>query len=376
MLPCAYLQDVEAANAIGSKSYNALMGELVALETQNVEAQGDQNPGEDSVDFAAATTAALGVPSPCLSKTRSFDESPPAAAELRRMRKGDLEEETELLQALQLSQGKGNDSALNTHEDSTNQDSAFTFSDASPTSTHVTNISQLEQFKSDDDKASENDGNMLKVGEFPTSITIKSEDHNHDQLYSKESGGETAFDFENVSSSKKATVDATSEVLSVDKANLESTKIERSSESLLKSDAASIDPGNFYSFIDGVTLYMSLYIIILLLHLIFLYWLKLHLKISDTKNLTQMPIASSDISCTSQHDDVPNAFTSPVSTDEPMYEGEECVNTVAPVCEDKEPVYEGESLLGKRAEKNVGDCSSEGRATDGLTAEEGKLNSI
>ncbi|CAH2071318.1 unnamed protein product [Thlaspi arvense] len=223
-------QDVEAANAIGSKSYNALMGELVALETQNVEArEGDQNPGEDSVDFAAATTAALGVPSPCLSKTRSFDESPPAAAELRRLRKGDLEEETELLQALQLSQGQGNDPAPNTHGDTTSLDSAFTFSDANQTTTHGDNIYHLEQFKSD------------------------------------------------------------------------------------------------------------------------------------------------DISCRSQHDDVPDALTSPVSSDEPMYEGEECVNAVAPLCADKEPVYEGESLLGKRAEKTVGDCSSEGKSTDGLTAEEGEL---
>lgn len=58
-----------------------------------------------------------------------------------------------------------------------------------------------------------------------------------------------------------------------------------------------------------------------------------------------------------------------------MYEGEECVNAVAPpVCADKEPVYEGESLLGKRAEKNVDDSSSEGKATDGLTAKEGKYN--
>ncbi|KAL1212020.1 hypothetical protein V5N11_004347 [Cardamine amara subsp. amara] len=316
-------QDVEAANAIGSKSYNALMGELVALETQNIEARDDQNPGEDSVDFAAATTAALGVPSPCLSKTRSFDDSPPAAAELRRMRKGDLEEETELLQALKLSVGQGNDSALNTYVDSTNEDSAFTFSDASPTSTHNTNISQLEQFKSHDDKATENDGNMIKVGELPTLITIKSEDLDHEQLSSKESGDETGCDVENVSSSSKAIVDVTfSEALSVDKANLEPTKSGSSSDSLLKSDAASIDL---------------------------------------------------DFSCRFQHDDEPNAFTSPVSSDEPMYEGEECVNAVAPVCEEKEPVYEGESLLGKKAEKNVGDCSSEGRATDGLTAEEGEL---
>ncbi|VVB07686.1 unnamed protein product [Arabis nemorensis] len=278
-------QDVEAANAIGSKSYNALMGELVALETQNVETQGDQNPGEDSVDFAAATTAALGVPSPCLSKTRSFDDSPPAAAELRRMRKGDLEEETELLQALQLSQGQGNDSAPNTHGDSTNEDSAFTFSDATQTSPRCDNISNLEQFKSDN-KSPENDGNMIKVEEFPTSGTIENGDPP-----------------------------------SVEKTDLESAKVDSGSESLVKSDTTS----------------------------------------------------NPDFGCRPQEDDVSNALTSSVPTDEPMYEGEECVNAVAPVCADKEPVYEGESLLGKRAEKNVGDCSSEGRATDGLTAAEGEL---
>ncbi|CAN8308305.1 unnamed protein product [Cochlearia groenlandica] len=311
-------QDVEAANAIGSKSYNALMGELVALETHNVEAPGDQNPGEDSVDFAAATTAALGVPSPCLSKTRSFEESPPAAAELRRKRKGDLEEETELLQALQLSQGQGIDSAPNTQGDSTtNLDSAFTFSDANQTSNHAENICNLEQFKSEDDKSSENDTNMIEVVDIPTSTTVKSGDLDHDQSHSKESGNETGRDADNVNDNERAIVDVTSsETL------LESTKSECSSENLLKSDAIS---------------------------------------------------ANSDLSCRSQHDDVRDALTSPVSTDEPMYEGEECVNTVPPVCPDKEPVYEGESLLGKKAEKNVGDCSSEGKATDGLTAEEGEL---
>lgn len=233
------------------------MCELVALETQTVEDRGDQDPGEDSVDFAAATAAALGVPSPCLSKTRSFEDSPPAAAELRRQRKGDLEEETELLQALQLSQGLGNDCAVNTHEDSTNQDSVFTFSDASPTSTHGTNISQLDQVKSEDDKTTENDGNMIKVGELPTSITIKNEDPNNDKLVSKESRDETGCDVEDVNSSKKAIVDVTSsEALSEDKAHLESTKTESSSESLLKTDAASIDlePGSFCSSIYGVPL--------------------------------------------------------------------------------------------------------------------------
>lgn len=197
------------------------MGELVALETtQNVE---DENPGEDSVDFVAATTAALGVPSPCLSKTSSFQDSPPpAAVELRRLRKGDLEEETELLQALQLSQGKDHG------------DSAFTFSDASPTGTHCDNIPHLEQFKSDGDKASENERNMIEA---------KGGDLEHDQLSPKKSGDETVLGVENVNSNEKAS----SEALSVEKTDLESTKLECTSDSLLKSDATYVNPGSLYS---------------------------------------------------------------------------------------------------------------------------------
>ncbi|BBH03283.1 Protein of unknown function D [Prunus dulcis] len=99
-------QDDDTANAIGSKSYNALMGELVALETWNMESECKNTPEEDCVDFAAATTATLGVPSPCLSKTRSFDESPHSASDEPKARKGDLEEEAELIMALKMSEGE------------------------------------------------------------------------------------------------------------------------------------------------------------------------------------------------------------------------------------------------------------------------------
>ncbi|KAI7754680.1 hypothetical protein M8C21_005437 [Ambrosia artemisiifolia] len=87
--------DSETAKAIGLKSYNTLMGELVSLETQNPQSE-VKNSEEDFVDFVAATTASLGVPSPSLSTTKSFDE--------KKERKGDLEEEEELLRALKLSE--------------------------------------------------------------------------------------------------------------------------------------------------------------------------------------------------------------------------------------------------------------------------------
>ncbi|XP_038874614.1 uncharacterized protein LOC120067199 [Benincasa hispida] len=97
-------QDHETASAIDSKSYNAIMEELVALETQHMEGQCKNNPEDDCIDFVAATTATLGVPSPNLSKVRSFDESPRSISDEQQMRKGDLEEEAELLKALKLSE--------------------------------------------------------------------------------------------------------------------------------------------------------------------------------------------------------------------------------------------------------------------------------
>lgn len=82
------------------------MEELVALETQHMEDPCKNIPEDDCIDFVAATTATLGVPSPNLSKTRSFDESPRSVFDEQEMRKGDLEEEAELLRALRLSESE------------------------------------------------------------------------------------------------------------------------------------------------------------------------------------------------------------------------------------------------------------------------------
>lgn len=68
-------QDTETAEAIGSKSYNTLVGELVAFEASK-SCMHDSKivEEEDTVDFVAATTAALGVPSPSLSRNISFEQ--------------------------------------------------------------------------------------------------------------------------------------------------------------------------------------------------------------------------------------------------------------------------------------------------------------
>lgn len=56
----------------------------------------------------AATTAALGVPSPSLSKDTSFDGSPHSVSN-QALRKCDLEEEEQLLRALKMSEASMND---------------------------------------------------------------------------------------------------------------------------------------------------------------------------------------------------------------------------------------------------------------------------
>lgn len=97
-------QDHETADAIGSKSYNTLMGELVSLEAKSITTEEKKNSEDDGVDFVAATTATLGIPSPSLSRGQSFNDSPQQA------RKGDIEEEEELLRALRLSEMENSDS--------------------------------------------------------------------------------------------------------------------------------------------------------------------------------------------------------------------------------------------------------------------------
>lgn len=98
------MQDHQTVDAIGSKSYNSLMGELVSLETKIKVSELKKNLEDDNVDFVAATTAALGVPSPNLSRVQSFDDSPHTA------RKGDVEEEAELLRVLRLSEVESSNS--------------------------------------------------------------------------------------------------------------------------------------------------------------------------------------------------------------------------------------------------------------------------
>uniref|UniRef100_A0A0D9WU23 MINDY deubiquitinase domain-containing protein n=1 Tax=Leersia perrieri TaxID=77586 RepID=A0A0D9WU23_9ORYZ len=99
-------QDTDTASAIGSKSYNALASGLAEFKSGESTKENKHVQEEETVDFAAATTAALGVPSPSVSRGRSFDENTLADPVELHIRRGDREEEEELMRVLNLSKAE------------------------------------------------------------------------------------------------------------------------------------------------------------------------------------------------------------------------------------------------------------------------------
>uniref|UniRef100_M8BTK6 MINDY deubiquitinase domain-containing protein n=1 Tax=Aegilops tauschii TaxID=37682 RepID=M8BTK6_AEGTA len=99
-------QDTDTASAIGSKSYNALASGLAEFKSEKPAEDDKHVAEEETVDFAAATAAALGVPSPTVSLGISFDESTLSDSAELQMRRGDREEDEELRRVLSLSKAE------------------------------------------------------------------------------------------------------------------------------------------------------------------------------------------------------------------------------------------------------------------------------
>ncbi|XP_024401100.1 uncharacterized protein [Physcomitrium patens] len=124
-------QDKETSEVIGSDSYNTLQEKLVALQARRMAESSDLSVEEPTVDFAAATTATLGVPTPLPREmwsseisfedvTNELNQEESKQSPLDRQRKGDDEEAAMLLQALQLSRNEGfRDVGLISTEDNT-----------------------------------------------------------------------------------------------------------------------------------------------------------------------------------------------------------------------------------------------------------------
>ncbi|CAI0414126.1 unnamed protein product [Linum tenue] len=348
-------QDCDTADAIGSKSYNSLMGDLVALETQKMDDdEKKNNPEGDSVDFAAAATAVLGVPSPSLSKTRSFEESPRSDSENSEMKKGNQEEEAELQRALRMSETglqTVDGAALltdNGHNElmSADQGEAQFSKRSSP-------VDILEEHTLTDG----NNGSFgnENPGEEILSSPLRLEQTNHIEPSSSPNCGESAL------SNSEPCVQVSSNGLTQ----------QNDFKPALAEDAGSVSVGEFdiplkrnpadtshnekvdnqfgsEHDIHGET------------------ELNRH-GLDEVSHLSPSHPATYTSSALVQNTDVTEPYSPSVDGSEPIYEGEECIlDSGTPKFDDGEPVYEGEVILAGQVDKPAG-------SKDGLTPEQGEL---
>lgn len=338
-------QDDDTASAVGSKSYNAIMEELVALETQRME-QSKNNPEDDCIDFVAATTATLGVPSPCLSKAQSFDESPRSVSEEQRMRKGDLEEEAELLRALKLSESETPTSMSNNGvANSEGPDTTSTKLDGEPSPVKVSVIDTVEETIVKDICAEDKNINQLPessivdagktslsksnedMSPFPivqgqvSSSPLKTDAEKHLDQSVEESEGhklcQNLLEKDNHETLVETAPSSGKEALFVNVSPVDISQTNDKSPLPASSEMVDHRPGDME---DPV-------------------------KLSGlSPSVTSTDSAGVEIQCI----DVPEALTSTVGS-EPIYEGEECIlDPRSTVLENREPVYEGEVVLAEQ----------------------------
>lgn len=366
-------QDHNTATAIGSKSYNTLMGELVSLETRNIEVQPKINTEEDCVDFVAATTAALGVPSPSLSKARSFDDSPQSVSD-HMPRKGDLEEEAELLRAMKLSEAVSQDSVSDPIVDHVNGhelDTSLSLDE------NMSNIQAITVDSGDNvgkNIGKENSDFCEAKTSIPDGCTASSKDNN--EHTSESTLGEAA----NLSLKTDAISGFQKSVYLVPEESIERNEVvEKDSLDALVPTESLATPfpekhpvSVFESCADATG--------------------------GDAIVHSQSPLTTVDdevanesqgldatgISCLSAshknsdsgarlQTDASGALPSTIDGNEPIYEGEECVLDTRPgKFEDREPVYEGEMVLAEQADNSTL-ASLDQRSKDEITPEQGEL---
>ncbi|KHG24879.1 Protein FAM63A [Gossypium arboreum] len=341
-------QDYETASAVGSKSYNAIMEELVALEAQNMEVLRKSNSG-DCVDFAAATTATLGVPSPCLLKTKSFDDSPRSLSGQKILRKGDLDEEAELLRVLKLSEAESQNSVSDpgsSHERSCSKKDTL----EGEKGVENPNLQWTEPSLSDNCTSLSNDS-----GSKTCSKTLKREEsqktdgiNQHQSSYVK--SGEINLS-NNVAENKG---NGAEELL----------QVEGALPVYLAKDIASIS-GNNTEILQGIQ--------------------KIEIQSDSTTDTHDIPddvngcliieVSSVPLQNAGSDSSSGRIHHANVPQSEPIYEGEECIAdsaTTATTYENPEPMYEGEAILAKQVDQRaVDDCNV--RSKDEITPQQGEL---
>ncbi|XP_054824455.1 uncharacterized protein LOC129322269 isoform X2 [Prosopis cineraria] len=365
-------QDYDTANAIGSKSYNALMGELVALETRNMEGQHKNSPEEDCVDFVAATTAALGVPSPSLSKTRSFDDSPHSVSDRQMLRKGDLEEEAELLRALKLSEADSITSVSNAVEDHVNE-TTMSVSKDDNSFDKVIAINSGDEFRKKTDSENNDSHEPVPLIRDDCICTGSGSDI-AEEIASAPTMGEVAnlsVKTDGVNSWDQLTHMGPKESIDKNKNGLdilvqnESEPLHSSGKSCLSSIESHMDVSEGGEKVHNQPTVTT----------------NVYRAVDETHehDPTGLSLSATDRNSESssgrvqQIDSSEEVLSSSIDGSEPIYEGEECVLDKGNAnFQDNEPVYEGEVVLAEQADKSI-PTPSDPSTKDEITLQQGEL---
>lgn len=346
-------KDSDTASAIGWKSYNTLMGELVALDTEIWESD-LMNSDDDCVDFAAATTASLGIPSPSLTRHISFDDSPfhHSVSEEKKERRGDREEEEELLRALKQSEAEisapTDDSYLKQQEP------------AIPMEVH-TGAEKDESCPQkslivDDNKTLNDDGNDLTTFETASrqdacSSSQCENDKGHKQMQAVSEKHEGKDEIEKASIDVLVKSETTME--DSDTSNTippVNTAVPNSGDEKIQDQPAESNDLNIVRNVDALG------------------------EMSDISYPSASPIEELEsFKDLVQHINESKCSTSSADGSEPIYEGEEYVQeTSSTNYEDQEPMYEGEVVLAEQVDK-FSSHADETKDKSGITRRQGDL---
>ncbi|XAR70359.1 hypothetical protein NMG60_11027189 [Bertholletia excelsa] len=341
-------QDYDTANAIGSKSYNTLMEELVALETRNTERAQKKNSEGDSIDFAAATAATLGVPSPCLSRGRSFDDSPNSVSDHHKMGKGDREEEAELLRVLKLSEAELPTSMnyltsvdANGHVMSVDPNESLYLKNSEPEFVVETqegsNDSESQKLSNPQEPSLSHHCNALSISsdEVITHEAVQTEDGSKincandidkstPKEYRKCLGSEAIVE--------ESSVDVQTQIangLPGPASAHESNKHESRGDEVMNQSISTSDKEDN----------------------------KHGCEPANSPTISAPDADSDSSSSRRQHAGILDSFTSSADGSEPIYEGEECIlESGTVIYEGREPIYEGEVVLAKQGDEHTADA--------------------
>ncbi|KAK9121424.1 hypothetical protein Syun_019041 [Stephania yunnanensis] len=350
-------QDYNTADAIGSKSYNTLMGELVALETRNPEGE-NKSTEDDSVDFAAATTAALGVPSPCLSRGMSFDDSPHSVSSDQRVRKGDREEEEELLRVLKLTETERTNSSEESliYEKYNNDLSACKAERQENKIYESGDLADVSGYKHGDKQQFQHSEHLVLLDSSP--LTSYSSDRSSTETSCGEVVSADHFDHLSIEETKQTInvplVQNQSETLpsivedSSFSCNDRIRQLDADQENTMPYPQ-DVSSGDFERAVNQ----------------------------NSCDAVVSVPSASKShydlLDGTTKHVDPPKGESSSLDASEPLYEGEECIlDPGRDIYENREPMYEGEIILAEQADKGAED-TSEIHPKDDITPQKGEL---